>query len=108
MATTASDPLHEQDAGDLITGVIADARELAVAEVDKLKADISEVGKKAKIAGVGLGFLIAAAVLLGQALAFGMIALGLPPWAAFAILAAVTALCGVVFVKYPRDVAKAT
>lgn len=108
MATTATDPLHEQDAGDLITGVIADARELAVAEVDKLKADISDVGKKAKIAGVGLGFLIAAAVLLGQALGFALIALGVPAWAAFAILAAITALGGVAFLKYPREVAKAT
>ena len=100
--------LRDDDAGDLITGVISDARELAVAEVDKLKAEISQVGRKAKIAGIGLGFMIAAAVLLGQALGFGLVALGVPAWAAFAILAAITTLCGVVFLKYPRDVAKAT
>lgn len=106
MATTTS--LRDQDAADLITGVLADARELAVAEVDKLKAEVSNVGTKAKIAGVGLGFLVASAVLLGQALGFALIALGVPPWASFAILAVITAIAGVVFVKYPRDVAKAT
>jgi hypothetical protein len=97
--------LRDDDAGDLITGVISDARELAVAEVDKLKAEVKQVGRSAKIAGVGLGFLIAATVLLGQALGFGLIALGVPDWAAFAILAAITTLCGVVFLKYPRDAA---
>jgi hypothetical protein len=100
--------LRDDDAGDLITGVIHDARELAVAEVDKIKAELKAVGQSAKVAGVGLGFLITAAVLLGQALGFGLVALGLPAWAAFAILAAVTLICGVAFLKYPRDVAKAT
>ena len=97
--------LRDDDAGDLISGVISDARELAVAEVDKLKAEVKQVGRSAKIAGVGLGFLIAATVMLGQALAFGLIALGVPAWAAFAIVAAITTLCGVVFLKYPRDAA---
>lgn len=100
--------LRDDDAGDLITGVLQDARELAVAEVDKIKAEVKEVGHKAKVAGIGLGFLITAAVLLGQALGFGLVALGVPAWAAFAILAAITTLCGVVFLKYPREVAKAT
>lgn len=100
--------LRDDDAGDLITGVISDARELAVAEVDKIKAEVSEVGRKAKIAGVGLGFLVASTVLLGQALGFGMVALGVPEWAAFAILAAICTACGVVFLKFPREVAKAT
>ncbi len=100
--------LRNDDAGDLISGVIHDARELAVAEVDKLKAEVKQVGRSATIAGVGLGFLIAATVLLGQALGFGLVALGVPAWAAFAILAAITTTVGVVFLKYPRDVAKAT
>jgi hypothetical protein len=100
--------LRNDDAGDLITGVIHDARELAVAEVDKIKAELKAVGQSAKVAGVGLGFLITAAVLLGQALGFGLIALGVPAWAAFAILAAVATACGIAFLKYPRDVAKAT
>jgi hypothetical protein len=100
--------LRNDDAGDLITGVLSDARELAGAEIDRLKAEVKQVGQSAKIAGVGLGFLIAATVLLGQALGFGLVALGVPEWAAFAILAAVTTLGGVVYLKYPRDVAKAT
>lgn len=105
MAMQTNRQLRDDDAGDLITGVISDARELAVAEVDKLKAEVKQVGRSAKIAGIGLGFLIAAVVLLGQALGFGLVALGVPDWASFAILAAVTTLCGVVFLKYPRDVA---
>lgn len=105
MSMQTNRQLRDDDAGDLITGVISDARELAVAEVDKLKAEVKQVGRSAKIAGIGLGFLIAAVVLLGQALGFGLIALGVPDWAAFAILAAITTLCGVVVLKYPRDVA---
>ena len=111
MQPSRQDPRSE-DPGELISGVISDARELAVAEVDKFKAEAKQVGKQvgdtAKLAGIGLGILIMATIFLGQALGFGLVALGVPDWAAFGILALVTGIAALVFIKYPRGVAKAT
>lgn len=97
-----------QEPAELISGVLTDARDLAVAEVDKVKAEVRRAGEAAKITAIGLGIQIVAAVMLGQALAAGLVVLGLPAWSAFAILAALTAVVGMLFVKYPRSVAKAT
>jgi hypothetical protein len=69
--------------------MLHDAREMASAEVDKLKAEAKEVSSSAKIAGVGLGAIVVAALLLGQALAFVLVALGFPMWAGFLITAIV-------------------
>ncbi|CAN5811374.1 hypothetical protein BH11MYX3_BH11MYX3_11470 [soil metagenome] len=102
-----NDPRNE-DPGELISGVLHDARELAVAEVDKLRAEAKKVGETAKLAGIGLGILIVTAVFLGQALGFALVALGLPAWAAFGLLALITGTAAYMFIKHPRDVAKAT
>jgi putative superfamily III holin-X len=107
MPSDRNDPRNE-DPGELISGVIQDARELAVAEVDKIRAEAKKVGETAKLAGIGLGILIVATIFLGQALGFALVALGLPDWAAFGILALITGIAAYVFIKYPRDVAKAT
>ncbi|MBA3539853.1 MAG: phage holin family protein [Deltaproteobacteria bacterium] len=98
----------EQDATDLISGAFSDAKELASAQIDKLKAEARQVGATAKITGIGLAFSIVAAIMAGQALGFGLMALGLPTWAAFAIVAVVVGVAGVIFLKYPRDIAEAT
>lgn len=95
---------RSEDPAELISGVLHDARELAAAEVDKLKAEVKQVGQTAKTTGIGLGMMIVAAVLLGQALGFGLFAAGLPMWASFGIVGTVFLVCGIVFVKYPRDV----
>ncbi len=107
MVSSRQDARNE-DPGELISGVISDARDLAVAEVDKIKAEAKQVGETAKLAGIGLGILIVATIFLGQSLGFGLVALGLPPWAAFGILALITGIAALVFIKYPRGVAKAT
>jgi hypothetical protein len=105
MATANLDPQDEQ-AGQLISGVLADARDLAVAEVDKLKAEaitqVKGVGEEVKIASVGLLILTVAAIMLATALSLGLAALGLPPWAAFGLIAIVCAVCGTVFLKWRK------
>ena len=102
----------DEHPGELIAGVLNDARDLAVAEVDKLKAEtitkVKTVGEEVKIASVGLLILTVAAIMLATALALGLVALNLPPWAGFGIVAVVFATLGVVFLKKRRAVAEAT
>ena len=106
MNTGNLDPQGEQ-AGQLISGVLSDARDLAVAEVDKLKAEaitqVKGVGEEVKTASIGLLILTVAAVMLGVALALGLTALGLPAWAAFGLVAVVCGGIGVGFLKLGQE-----
>lgn len=100
---------QDEQPGELITGVLNDARDLAVAEVDKLKAEaitqVKSVGEEVKIVSVGALVLTVAVVMLGIALSLGVVALGLPPWAGFLITGLVLAVAGVVVIKQRKSLA---
>jgi len=97
---------------ELISGVISDARDYAIAEVDKLKAEavtqVKTVGEEVKIISVGALILMAAAIMLGTSLSLGVAELGVPPWASFGVIAVAFAIIGVVFIKKRRAIADAT
>jgi hypothetical protein len=112
MATVDSEP-PPADTGQLISGVLSDARDLATAEVDKLKAEaitqVKEVGEEVKVISVGLLILTVAAVMLATAISLGIAALGLPPWLGFLIVAVACGVTGVLFLKLrPRAAEHAT
>jgi hypothetical protein len=96
---------HRDEApGQLISGVLSDARDLAVAEVDKLKAEaitqVKEVGEEAKLISVAALILAIAAMMLAVAFALGLARLGLPAWSAFGIVAIAYGVTGTVFLKW--------
>lgn len=103
---------REEPPAELISGVISDARDLAMAEVDKLKAEavtqVKAVGEEIKIVSVGALILTAAAIMLGTALSLGVAELGVPPWASFGVIAVVFAVTGIVFIKKRRAIANAS
>ncbi len=111
MMNTSKLDLGEEHPAELITGVLHDARDLAVAEVDKLKAEamsqVKDVGREVKIASVGFLILSVAAIMLGVAIALGLIAAGLPGWAAFAAVAIAFAACGLAVLNQRRAIATA-
>ena len=103
MATVHLDPRDEQT-GQLISGVLSDARDLAVAEVDKLKAEAITkargVGEEVKVLSAGVFLLLLGAVMLSAAIALALIAAGLPAWAAFGLVAIACVAAGAVLVKH--------
>lgn len=111
MPSTEIEHRNEQPA-ELISGVISDARDLAMAEVDKLKAEavtqVKTVGEEVKIVSVGALILTVAAIMLGVAISLGIAALGLPAWAGFGIVAVVFGGAGYVFITQRRAIAQAT
>ncbi|HEX3482618.1 MAG TPA: phage holin family protein [Kofleriaceae bacterium] len=101
--TTANLDHQDEQAGQLISGVLQDARDLAVAEVDKLKAEaitqVKSAGEGAKYGGAGVLLLAMAVMMLGVAIASGLAAAGLAWWLALGLVAIVYGAVGAGLLK---------
>lgn len=91
---------------DLIRGITDDTRRLVQQETQLARQELAEAGSKA---GQGGALLLAAGVLLGYMLTFllatvawGMVALGLPAWAALGIITLLLLLLVVVLALVGR------
>lgn len=88
----------EQSLGDLVALAAKDVSQLIRYEIElaktELKGDATRVG--IAVAGFGLAAFIGCLVLvlLSIALAFGLVALGIYPWAAFLIVAGLYVVLG--------------
>lgn len=96
-------PDQEQSVGALVSQAIADASELLRCELDLAKLELKEDVTRASIAGASLGMAGFAGCLVLMLLcfsyAYGLMALGVPGWASFLIVAfscVVLAILGVV------------
>jgi Flp pilus assembly protein TadB len=100
--TSQNDDAVERTLGQLVADATHDISSIMHDEVALAKAEIRADAKKAgagagMFAGAGiLAFL--ALILLLIAAAYGLVAAGLPPWAAFLIVAGVLLVIGVILV----------
>jgi hypothetical protein len=88
------DDLDQDDSTiDLVTGLVNDTRELLGAHVSaarlEIKDELRELARSVKKAVAGAVIGGVGAILLGFAISFVLVALGLPVWAAHGIVALV-------------------
>lgn len=89
---------------DLVVGLVGDARDLALVHLNRmqreLKGELGNLGDLIKARALSIAGLLVAAVLAGQALAFGLAeAVGIPLWASFGGMAVVVVIASLIYHK---------
>ena len=102
--TTEHDSPQDEGAGDLLGGLIADAKDLVVAHGERMKLEVrgelQSLKDTMKLVGFAVGAVVLAGVLAAQAIALGLAAAtGLPTWAGYAITAAIATVGGYLMYK---------
>ena len=92
----------------LFAAVIDDARDLAVGHLERMQRETTGELKNLKHAlartAVAVSIVVVGAVLSGHAITYGLVALGLPPWASYAITAVVAVAVGLFLLsRWPKD-----
>jgi uncharacterized membrane protein len=105
---TASDnDTTERTLGQLVADATRDISAIVKREVDLAKAEITADAKKAgegaALFAIAAVFAFLALIMLLIAAAFGLVAAGVAPWAAFLIVAGVLIMIGVVCVLVARS-----
>jgi putative superfamily III holin-X len=92
----------------LFAAVLDDARELAIGHLERMQRETAEELRNlkraiARTAG-GAAIAVVGTLLAGHALALVLVALGLPPWAGYAIVAALAIIGGALEIRrWPKD-----
>jgi hypothetical protein len=94
----------DESTTDLVVGLVGDARDLALIHLNRmqreLKGELGNLGDVIKARAVSLAGLLVAAVLAGQAIAFGLAdAFGAPLWAGFGGTAVVVVIASIIYQK---------
>ena len=95
---------REESTGDLVGGLLSDAKELVSAHGQQLKLEVkSEVAsltETIKLTGIAIAAVVLSGLLLSQAVALGIAAAsGLPLWACYGLVGAVLAIAGYVVLR---------
>jgi uncharacterized membrane protein YqjE len=102
---------NDRSVGDLVSEAIKDLTQLVKYETDlaraELRADMQRLGLSGALLAIAAFTCFLVLVMLCFAMAFGLIAAGVPAWAAFLIVAAalvlLAAICaGIVYLKVQR------
>ena len=98
-----STPHTDDSTASLIGGVVNDAKDLVAAHAERAKIEakheLGNLNRTIKVTGIAVASIVVAAVMLGCALSLGLVELGVPPWAAFGLVAIVAGLGGVIAIK---------
>jgi len=109
------EPEKQQDARgvvEVVEAIIDDIRDLVGAHVDALREDTSarfaSLGTAIASTLLAFSITVVTALLAGIAVALTLVAVGLPAWAAFWIVAACAALAGFALIRRVRRKARET
>jgi len=90
----------QQSLGTLVSKVVRDAKTLLNAQVALTRTEVQQTGQQIAVVSVfgilGLGAMSIAGLFALIALAFGFVAMGLPEWAGFLIVAGILLLAAVI------------
>ena len=95
---------------ELLGGLVADARDLAVAHLDhvqlEVKQELHNLAAAIKARAIAMCCLVVASLLVAQALAFALAALlDWPIWAGFAVIGLVVLVAAIVVARLPSKAA---
>ena len=88
---------------ELFAGLISDAKELAIGHLGRMRGEIGDEFVQLKLflakVAITVGVVVVGSVLLGHALAAGIVALGVPWWAGYLIAAVISFVVGGAMLK---------
>ncbi len=96
---SSSSAVRDESNGDLVGGLLTDAKELIDAHVDQLelevRAEVAALATTIRKTGIAIAAFVLAGLLLGQAAAVGLsAATAMPLWACLAIVGGAVAMGG--------------
>jgi uncharacterized membrane protein YqjE len=103
MGTQSNDPMGREPTKDLVTGLLADVKDLAVGQLGRMQGEIKDELANLKSymlkVAIAVGVVVVGAVLGGHTLATVLVALGVPVWLSYALVAVLATTAGILVMK---------